>query len=575
MRIYGHLEATMTDIVLALAAVFISAGGFLLIANHFGYPVTPFYLAAGILVGTVLPQSELIELAQWGIAFLVFVFGIRTDLNTIRVVVRDAEVAAVAQLLVVGTAAFGVGYVLGLLFGFDAPGRNAIYFAAAATLSSTIVGSGVLAEELRKRLVYGRLASAIHFFDDVIAIGVVLVLSAATLTDPQLIASNIGYGLVFLVAGLVFYRYGFPLLRRVADGSSELVLMGSISVLIAFVAAAELAGISIVVGAFAAGLAIQDERDKLLDVHNGIKSIKDFFEAVFFVTVGALMQFPTVEIAILTLSIVLFVVLVGPLVYTTAFLVEGYDPRTSVFASSALAQTSEFALIIAIQAWVLGTIAASLFDAIILAAVITMVTATLLHRHEEQLYAVVGPVLEARVTGQQKQHEAVADDLTDHVIIVGYGRLGRRLVDRLEAVNEPYVVIENDPTRRTALEAECQNYVFGDALAAAPLRRAGIDEAEVLVSTVDYMPLSKSLLELSNDADLILRAAAADEAQDLLEAGATFVAVPDMLASEQLLENLQRIVADDTDVEGFADEHLRYLAKRRQEQRTSGSSWAD
>lgn len=138
--------------------------------------------------------------------------------------------------------------------------RNAIYFAAAATFSSTIVGSGILANDVEQNPVYQRLASSIHFFDDIVAIFVVLILSADVLTDIQLVTSNLAVGFLLVIAGLMFYRYGYPMLVRVADGSDELVLMGSISVLIAFVGVAEAAGISLVVGAFAAGLGLRKIR---------------------------------------------------------------------------------------------------------------------------------------------------------------------------------------------------------------------------------------------------------------------------------------------------------------------------
>lgn len=551
----------MTDVVLTLSAVFIAAGALLLIANHFDYPVIPFYIAAGILAGTFIAPPEIIELAQWGIAFLVFVFGIRIDLTDVRSVLRDAEIAAVAQLLVVGVVAVGVGYGLSSFFGFDYPVRNAIYFAAAATFSSTIVGSGILAEEMRNNLVYGRLASSIHFFDDIVAIGVVLFLSADILTDPQLVTSNIGYGMLLLFAGIMFYRYGFPLLVRIADGSDELVLMGSISILIVFIAVAEAANISIVVGAFAAGLAIRDEGDEALNVRNGIASIKDFFAAIFFVTIGALVQLPTVEIIVLTVVLVVLVLFVNPAVHTAAFLYEGYDARTSFFASSALTQTSEFALIIAIQAWLLGTIAQSLFDAIILAAAITMVAATLVRRYEEQLYDAIGArIFEQRQTRQVDEHSSVDDELEEHIVVIGYGRQGRRLVERLEALDEPYVVVENDPARREELKANCQNYVFGDAMASYPMRQARISEAKLLISTVDYEQLSKSLLSLPTGADFILRAESASEARDLLSAGATFVTLSNMLASGRLVENVHRIVEDDQEATRLKEEHFDRLS---------------
>ena len=557
----------MTDLVIALSVMFVVAGVLLLVANHFGFSVIPFYIIAGLITGTFvfqpevieLAQPDLVELAQWGIAFLVFVFGIRVEFSDIQSVLRDGEIAAFTQLIVVAPIAFAVGYAFGIEFGFEDPARNAIYFAAAATFSSTIVSGALLEAEIRDNLVHGRLASSIHFFDDMVAIFALLVLSAATLTDAQLITSNIGYGVIFLIAALLMYRHGFPLLIRFAEGFDELVLMGSISILIAFIAAAEYVGISIVIGAFAAGIAIRSEGSEALGVQNGIESIKDFFVAIFFITIGALVQFPTQETFVLAVSLVVLVVFLNPFVHILAFVYEGYDTRTAFLASSSLNQMSELSLVIAIQAWLLGTISTRLFDAIILAAAITMILTVFTRRYESTIYdVVVSRLFTGRQTRHVDEYSSVEDAITNHVVVIGFGRQGRLLVEKLEEQERPYVVVENDPVLWGDLRTRCDNYVFGDALADYPMERAGVDDATLIVSTVEHRPVSETVLRLDTDADVILRAGSSRVARDLLDAGATFVNVPSLLASEQLVENIER-VTDRKDATELQREHLRFL----------------
>ena len=547
----------MTEIVIALSAMFVTAGVLLLVANYFDLSPIPFYIIAGLLTGAFIDQAALIELAQWGIAFLVFVFGIRIEFSDIQSVFRDSEVAAFTQLLIVGTIALGIGYGFGILFGFTDPIRNAIYFSAAATLSSTIVGSKVLEGEIRDNLVHGRLASSIHFFDDMVAIGVLLVLSAETLTDIQLITSNIGYGVLFLLVGLFLYRHGFPLLVRVAEGFDELVLMGSISILIAFLAAAEAVGISIVVGAFAAGIAIRSEGAEALGVQNGIQSIRDFFVTIFFVTVGALVQIPTFETLVLAAGLFVLVLFVRPLLHTLAFLYEGYDTRTAFLASSSLNQMSELSLVIAIQAWLLGTISPRLFDAIILAAAATMILTVVSKRYEEEIYeAFVANVFSRHQTRNIDEHSHVEDGLSDHVVVVGYGRQGRLIVEKLEELGRPYVVIDNDPVLREKLQTDCSNYVFGDAMADYPMECARVRDANLVISTVKHENVSESILELRTTAEIILRADSSLEAQELLDAGALFVTVPNVLASERLIECVERVVGDEKETASLRSAHL-------------------
>lgn len=552
----------MTELVVTLSAMFIAAGVLLLVANHFGFSPIPFYLIAGLIVGPFIGQEELIELAQWGIAFLVFVFGIRMDMSDLQAVFRDAEVAAFVQIAVVGCLAGAVGYAFSLGFGFDYPLRNAIYFSAAATFSSTIVGSGALERDILDNLVHGRLASSIHFFDDIVAIGVVLILSAEVLSDPTEITSNIGYGVLFLLAGILLYQHGYPLLIRAAEGFDELILMGSISILIAFIAAAEAVGISIAVGAFAAGVAIRSEGAEAIGVQNGIQSIRDFFVAIFFVTVGALVQVPTGQAFVISVVLIFLVMILNPLIITLAFIYEKYDPRTSFIAALNLNQISELSLIIAIQAWLLGTIADDLFDAIILATAATMILTLYTKRHEETIYQrVIAPNFQKWQAKYVETHSAISDDLTDHVIIIGFGRQGRQIANLLEELSVQHVVIENDPVFWDDLQRECEQYVFGDAMGSSTMERANVADARLIISTVNHRSLSRSVLAENTDADIILRANSSQEAVQLLDDGALFVNVPSVLASDQLLENIERVVSDDDSISSLRSEHEEMLQR--------------
>ncbi|TYT61317.1 cation:proton antiporter [Natrialba swarupiae] len=551
----------MTEqLVITLAVVFVTAGLLSLVANHFGLSPIPFYIIAGLIAGTFesVTQAEIIVLAQWGIAFLVFVFAIRIDFGDLESVLRDAEIAAVTQLIVVAPIALGIGYLFAVSLGVSDPLRNAVYFTTAVVLSSSLVGGVVLGSEIRDNLVHGRLASSIHFFDDLVAIGLLLILSTEVVTADA-IAAQIGYGVLFVVAGLLIYRHGFPILVRLSEGDGELVLVGSISILIAFIAGAEFVGLSIVVGAFAAGVAIRSDGTQSLEVRNGIDAITDFFVAIFFVTVGALVAIPSIEVLVMASTLAVLVLVMNPIVHVLSFVYEGYDARTAFLAGSSLNQVSEFALIIAIQALLMGTIADAVFDAIILAAAATMVLTFLGRRVEDTVYEyVVARIFRRRRTRKVDDRSNVSD-LADHVVVVGYGRIGRRIVETLEELGQPYVVIENDPVLWDELNAECRNYVLGDALAVYPWEKAQLADATLVCSTVDHRPLSETVLDLETDADVLLRAESADEAGELLEAGATHVAVPNVLAGEQLVSTVEELAAGETDAKTLEREQFDYF----------------
>ncbi|MDJ1431752.1 cation:proton antiporter [Halostagnicola sp. A-GB9-2] len=540
----------MTELITALAVLFVTAGAFLLVANHFSLSPVPFYILAGLVAGTFLDQPELIELAQWGIAFLVFVFGFTVDFKSLQAVIRDSEAAAVTQLIIVAPVAFAVATI----YGFDT--LNAVYFSVAATLSSTIVGAGLLEHEIRDNLVHGRLASSVHFFDDLLAIGLILVLSAEAYTTTQ-VTSKIGFGVLFLIAALLVYRHIFPLLVRLAGDSDELVMMGSISILIGFLAGAELAGLSMVVGAFAAGISIRSDDASTIGVLNGIESIKDFFVAIFFVTVGALVSVPDLEVFIVAATLTALVLFVNPFVIMLSFVYEGYDARTAFLASSTLNQVSELSLVIAIQAALAGAISETLFEAIILAAAITMILTSVARRHEETVYSTfVEGLFAGRLTRKIDERSDVDEGLEDHVVIIGYGRQGRRVVETCERLGREYVVIENDPVLWDDMRAECRNYVLGDAMSSYPWEKAHVEDATLVMSTVDHRPVSKSVLEVDTPAEVILRASTSEVARDLLSGGAGYVSVPNILASDQLATVVQSTLDGDRSLDQIREEHL-------------------
>ncbi|MDL5362704.1 cation:proton antiporter [Halalkalicoccus sp. NIPERK01] len=543
----------MVDLINTLALVFISAGAFLLIANRLSLSSVPFYILAGLVVGAFVDQPELLELAQWGIAFLVFVFGVSLEFGSLRTVIRDGEIMTIVQLLVVGPLSFGVGLVLG----FDP--LNALYFSAAATLSSTIVGTGLRRVDIRENLVHGRLAKSVHFLQDVLAVVLLLVLSAEAFAADD-VAMKLGYGVLLLAAAGVVHRYLFDPFSRLAGDSQELLLMTGISILIGFLALAEFIGLSIVVGAFAAGLAIKRDVGHL-GMLNGIESIKDFFAAIFFVTIGALVSTPTVEVVVVSLTLIVLTAVVKPLVMLGTLLWEGYDARTASLTSLSLDQVSEFALFLAIGALIEGAISPALFDAIIIAAGVTMITSAYTRRHDHRLYETLLRHVAGRVHTEKIDERSRIGSPVDHVVIAGFGRQGRRLAHACEESGREFVVVENDPAMLDPLREQCENYVFGDAMHRYSWEKARVDDARLVISTIDQRPVSERILELDFGADVILRADDTDDARALLDRGALYVVVPDVLASDQLIGHVTAVIEGDAapGVEVTHREELRAL----------------
>lgn len=554
----------MTELLVSLAIIFVVGGAFILIANQFDLPTVPFLIIGGLVAGLFIDDEITLEFARYGIALLVFSFGVSIRFEGIRTVLRDSEFVAVAQIAVTGS----LGFIAAVLL--NTPVEQAVYVGVAAALSSTIVGTGMIKADIRDNLIHGRVANSVHFIQDVLAIVILLVLSAEAFA-PDPVAASIGYGVALLVAGVIVNQYIFDVIGRLAKGSDELLIVSIITILVIFIGAAEFIGVSIAVGAFAAGIAVRHEPVEHIGVFNGLASIETFFVTVFFVTVGALVSVPSVDVIAIAATLIVLTAVVKPAITVVLLMYKGYESRSSTLVGLNLDQVSEFALIIVIEAMALGFVAYPVPDAIILAAAVTMITSSLSRRYDERIHRTLadrGFLWEQHTKVDEGSH--VPDGIEDHVVIVGYGRQGQRLAETCKTVDIPFVVVENDPTLLETVELECDAYVFGDSMEKYTLEKARADEASLVVSTAAQRPVSERILELV-DGDVILRAEDRETATELLEKGALYVAVSGVLAADVLIEHVQGVVDDESYVDEIR-EHGREQTEKLLREEHGGKS---
>ncbi len=530
----------MTELLTVISIIFIVAGPFLLLANYFRLPTAPALIVAGLAAGPFIDETLKLEMARLGIALLVFTFAVGIQTTDIRTAIGDTEVVALGQLAVVGGVGFGAGLLLGL------PAEQAVFLGIAATISSSLVGSTLFLPG-DYDLVHDRLSEAIHSIQDFIGLFLLLVVSAGAFAlDP--IANQLGYGVMLLLAAVVINRYFYGLIGRFAGGVDESMLVGTVALLLLFLGAAEFAGVPVVVGAFAAGVAVKHDTVAYAGVFNGLDSINDFFAAVFFITVGALVTLPTVDVVVLTLVLIAVVGILKPAISIALLIYKGYERRTATLTGFNLDQVGEFALIIAIEAPFLGLLVSSVFEAIILAAAITLVTSSFTRYYDEEIYHLLANNgLLGRHGKSVERWSDVPDDLTDHVVIVGYGRHGRRLVDACEEHDRPYVVVESNPALVADLRANCRAYVFGDVVEPKTLEKARLTEGRMVISTADSRPVNEHLVSFSDRIDVIVRAKDRASARVFLDEGALYVGVSDLLAADRLGEHLEAFLEGEED----------------------------
>ena len=533
------------EIISTLTLIFLTASAVLLLFNRFDHPAIPAYIIAGIIVGVItglepfitqellngliseitLAEDQLLTLAQLGIAFLVFTFGLKFDPKRLKQEASTSLDTTTVQVFVVGALA----YFAGLNLGFTS--IESAIFSTAAALSSSLVGLQLADREIQNELLHGRISESIHLIQDLIGLALITVLFSSTASNA---VRSLGAGMLLIILALLIREYGFDFIAKQADYSTELMMLAGLTSLIGMIGISTFLGLPMVIGSFAAGLTAAKfpHNIELLDT---LGSLKDFFSAIFFVALGALISFPTLEVLLAATVLLLFNSVIKPVITYRTLRFQGLDPRTSMLSALSLDQVSEIALIIAIQAFLAGMISDPLFQSVIIAATASMLLSSYTTRHEEWIYQKLRP--------EKKIEDRV--NLEDHIIVVGYDVQGIRIIDSLVGEDARIAVIENDPEKISAVEERDIPGVYGDIMDIETWQEANYTEANLIISTVPSMKVSRKILELDHPEDKIVRAEEADEASILLDQGAMHVIVPDIASSELLIDHIEGIVHND------------------------------
>ncbi|SEH12400.1 transporter, CPA2 family (TC 2.A.37) [Natronorubrum sediminis] len=537
----------MYDILLALTLIFVLAAALLLVAARKGLSVIPFYLLAGIVAGAAIDETQLLDLAQWGIAFLVFLFGVHVDLEAVRSTGRVSVTVGVVQATVVGALTVGVG----LAFGLDP--LNAGYLGIAAALSSSLVATSYLGTERDVRPTYQQLAESIHLTEDLLGVLVVLSLSAFVYAaTPAWEQFAVAGGLLALAVGiryLLFHR-----LTARLRGDSEVMMLIGISFVVGFIALAEAADLSIVVGAFAAGIAIADDYPHSLELVDTVDDLEDFFSPIFFITLGALVAIPSLESLGYTLVLVIAVVIVNPLIVAFVLLRRGFDGRSAVLTGLTLDQVSTFSLFIAIEAFAADQIAREVFNAIVLAAVVTMLVATYTGRHAGEINRWLRDRGVAQRLGESVGNRtSVADDLSDHVIVVDFEHGGRQVLEACSRLDRPTLVIEDDPLLLEEVRDSCEHYVYGDVANDDVWEYANLESAALVVSLTPEHDRAEAVVDLETDVSRVVRVDEAETAEAFLDRGVDAVLNPDTIAADRVGDDLEALLSEELSREEFVE----------------------
>jgi len=489
------VESAFSQIALILLVA--AVVGFL--ANLLRQPLIVAYIFVGILLGPaflgLVSASEEIELlAKFGIAILLFLVGLKLDISLIRSTGLVALTTGVAQVLIT----MGIGFLIVLAWGFE--WIPALYVALALAFSSTIIIIKVLSDKRELDQLHGQIAVGVLIVQDILVIVAMVVIASMGSPDgadepTSLLVTLVG-SVIFLAAVALLARYVVPRLLSVLARSQELTLLFGVGWAMSLAGTSQLLGLSMEIGAFVAGVALASTpyRESL---SARMVSLRDIMILFFFIELGTSLSFEDAGSQILLAAILsLFVLVLKPLIVMVIMGALGYRSQVSFKAGFALAQISEFSLILIALGYSLGQVDSEILSLVTLVAIITITLSTYFILYSDKLYPLAAPLLRRfdRIDSHDEEREESQAHPYD-AIVIGAGRLGSSVVRGMQDKGGRLLVVDQDPRALKAAKGEGVETLFGDISDPEFAASLPLNETDAVICSVHDRSTNLVLLE--------------------------------------------------------------------------------
>ena len=507
------------------------------------------YLAAGILIGphalALTQNSEGVRhLGEFGVVFLMFTIGLEFNLPKLRAMRRHVFGLGLLQVLLSMLAFTACLLLLARLGGaWDMGWQTALALGGTLALSSTAIVVKLMVERGELESEHGRRVLGILLFQD-LAVVPLLVLIPALGSSPDKLLVALGLALlkaivlvgVLLVGGQRVMRWWLTLVAR--RKSDELFMLNLLLVTLGLAWLTELAGLSLALGAFIAGVLVS-ETEYRHQVGTDIRPFHDVLLGLFFITVGMMLDW---HVMLERWALVL-ILLAAPLLIKSAIIValaRGLGATTGVSLRTALyvAQAGEFGFVLLSLMQVHDLLQPALMNPVLAAMVLSMLATPFLIQYSNRIVMklVASDWLQQSLQVTSIARQAI--NTSGHVLICGYGRCGQNLARMLEREGISYMALDLDPDRVRQAAAAGDSVVFGDATRLQALKAAGLGRAAAVAIT--YLDTPAALKVLANarahapQVPVVVRTQDDSHLDELQAAGATEV-VPEAIEGSLML----------------------------------------
>ena len=521
------------------------------------------HIITGLVVGPtvfnlVTDSETLTVFSDMGIALLLFLVGLGLNPRVIK------EVGRVAVLTGVGQVAFTTGFGYLLVSSLTDLSRTAtLYVAIGLAFSSTIIILKLLSDKKEQTRLHGKIATGFLLVQDIIATFALLFVSAngsGGLNTADLVELAFK-GVMALCALYLVVKFILPLFTKTITGSQELLFLFAIAWGIGIGAVFKQTGFSLEVGALIAGVSLA-QFPFAQEAAARLKPLRDFFIVLFFVVLGSQLDLSNI-VSVLPVALVLSaLVLIGnPIIVMTIMGLLGYTKKTSFKTSLAVAQISEFSLVLLLLANKSGQVSSETLSLMTVVGLVTIAVSSYVILYDEKLYLIFErhlSIFERKHTKSERQ-KAVSHEL----LLFGYKKGGLEFIKVFKKLNKRFAVIDYDPDVVDSLEHSNTPFLYGDMTDIELLEEAGIDQVKLIVSVVTDFETNKFLLrtvdQINPGCVTIFHADGVTEATELYELGASYVMLPHYIGSEKIGAFIKKNGLKKSEFKKFRNQHLAYL----------------
>ncbi|MFH1043540.1 MAG: monovalent cation:proton antiporter-2 (CPA2) family protein [Pseudomonadota bacterium] len=529
------------ELVLALLA---SAVLVVVLARSLRLPPMLGYLLVGVAIGPHalhwIPASKepgYMHLAEFGVVFLMFSIGLEFSLPKLFNMRRVVFGLGMGQVLLTLFALTASAWLLGF------PWQLGFALGGALAMSSTAIVSKLLAERMQVESAHGREIIGVLLFQD-LAVVPLLILIPALAQPAERLAPVLALALakaavvlvLILFAGQKLMRGWFHIVAR--RRSHELFVLNVLLITLGLAWVTELAGLSLALGAFMAGMLIS-ETEYRQQVEEDIKPFHDLLLGLFFVTVGMQLNVSVVadRFALVLLLFTLPVLFKFTLIALLSRLF-GAAPGNALRTALALAQAGEFGFVLLAQAGAVNLVDQALLQPILAAMLLSMLCAPFMIHYSDKL--VLRFVASEWMLRSLELHRIAVSGMAaaKHVVLCGYGRTGQNLARFLEQEGIGYVALDLDPERVREAAAAGDSVVYGDGARREALIAAGLARASALVISFPDTSAALKILQHAhaiNPALPVIVRTLDDADMDRLQAAGAAEVVPDAFESSLML----------------------------------------